>query len=525
MKLCRSCLVSVLFLFGACCLLVSAGSAGVAGDPEIGQIRITGAALFKNGLGFVSGEATLSGGDRHILRAPSPVHGTFMVRPAPGSPFTVRGAVAGEIEVSGEEPATSIAEILEANLGREVTVRLAEGPVSVMNARVVSAPAGSTLVLLETSDGLQALDRSAVRQVTLRGEKPRTGIARTRKEPVLEIETEGDAAGGRVLFEYLSGGIAWAPSYRVEILGPTRARLAASAEIVNEIGDLEGAAVTLVSGFPNIHFAAVPSPLSPRVDLGAFLNALARPSRPARSDVTTQAVMFNVARLEPGGVDFTATPEGAALEDLFFYEAGDVSLPSGRRGHYPLYELEVAFDHVYRWEIAEALDDQGRHRAGPTDQEVWHCLRLANSGAVPWTTAPALTLREGRVMGQDILYFTSPGARSLLRVTRSVDIAVEEAEYEEERERNAASFYGRTYDRVTVRGVLRAASFKAEDINLSIARPFSGEFVSSAPAATVEKTAAGLRRVNPRGRLAWEVPLAAGQTAEIEYRYTVFVRD
>ncbi len=192
--------------------------------------------------------------------------------------------------------------------------------------------------------------------------------------------------------------------------------------------------------------------------------------------------------------------------------------------------MDAPYDHVYEWKIGDTLDEQERARGGdPREpekaEEVWHSLRLANTGRVPWTTAPAMTVQGGQVLGQDLLYYTSAGGKTTVKITQAVDIKAERAEVEVERKRNAATFFGQSYALVTVRGQLKVANFKNRDVTLTIAKDVSGELVKTSPEAKVEQVVKGLRKANPHALLSWEVPIKARDRAEVEYTYRVYVRD
>ncbi len=76
-----------------------------------------------------------------------------------------------------------------------------------------------------------------------------------------------------------------------------------------------------------------------------------------------------------------------------------------------------------------------------------------------------------------------------------------------------------------MQGKLDATNYKDKPVTLTIRKELSGEVLRSAPVAKVEQTARGLKKVNPRAVLTWEVPIKAREKAEIEYAYKVYVRD
>ena len=69
---------------------------------------------------------------------------------------------------------------------------------------------------------------------------------------------------------YLTRGMTWAPSYHVRIDDDDKLNVELKAVIKNELIDIENVEVKLISGFPNIEFAHVDSPMSQRVSLAHF---------------------------------------------------------------------------------------------------------------------------------------------------------------------------------------------------------------------------------------------------------------
>ena len=80
--------------------------------------------------------------------------------------------------------------------------------------------------------------------------------------------------------------------------------------------------------------------------------------------------------------------------------------------------------------------------------KVLHKIRLANSSEMPFTTAPALILRDDRVLAQGLMTYASPGAETDLDITSAVDIRVKKTDTETKRTPNAASWQGDSYGRI-----------------------------------------------------------------------------
>jgi hypothetical protein len=525
--------------------------------------RLVNAALFKNGYACLVREVTVPAGEQAalILEMPVAVHGTFWLLSPPG--LTVKSATATEGDRPITVPAISISELLRANLGESLEIKTKDGwtggkLLAIADDRKASATAPATvptdnverspyywrpqsgvntahpavepanLLTIETADGVLALPVAEVQQLRKR---PGTGALKTafsrgERGAMLRLQTAG--AGGTLQIAYLTRGLTWAPSYRLDLSGKL-AHLQAKAVLINDAEDLVAKELTCIAGFPNVKFAQVEDPLSLQGTITQFLTALQQPSADgtARSSVTTQAVMFNTLGRDNTGV--SAKPEADDDQDLHFYPLHDVTLRRGDRAYLPLLELEVPFSEVYRWDardLRERMYDYGwRERdeqRTPQSEDVWHAVRFRNTGKQVLTTAPVTVVEKGNFIGQDILYYTSAGGVSLVNITKAVDVKAKFAENTLEN-KESISINNRTYRIFIVGGKLTVSNFKPEPIRMVINKKLTGDLIytSTKPSAVNEEPRRDV--ANAHSTAVWELTIPAGQTTEIEYKYKIFV--
>lgn len=545
-----------------CGAAMALGLARAAQDEATAPVlktRLTSVSLFKNGLGFVTREAVLPKGQGPwvIEGLPAPVNGTFWAYPVDRR-VTVKDMVAFSRDTVEKVEAISVAELLAANVGQTVDLRMGEketmrGKILVVPPERVFEPTASdprsamnyypagpqvepaSLVLVQTGDGTTAVSKGAVTQITNPTGALKGTFERKRRGAALRLRASGSDGADRIVVQYLARGLTWAPSCAIDITDPQKARLTAKATIIDEIEDLDETPVSFVTGYPNLQFADVADPMAMAGNLASYINMLMNPAatdfRVGRGVITQNATIDAVSSVNPLFPDYSTTPQaGQAREELFFYEPRGVTLKKGERGYYPLFTVDVPYEHVYEWKIGDTIDQQDRYQSRPPDapertEDVWHSVRLTNAGTVPWTTAPAMTMQDGQILGQDTLHYTSVGGKTNVRITKAVDLKAEQSESEVDRKRSAATFYGNIYDLVEVRGTLRAANYKDKSLTLTIGKDVSGEVIESAPTARVEQTARGLRKVNPKSVLSWELPIGPRGKIEITYSYRVYVRD
>ncbi|MGD9497824.1 MAG: hypothetical protein AB7Y46_16095 [Armatimonadota bacterium] len=533
-------------------LLISAGAAA-AGDAVALDTSVRSVALFKNGLGYFVrvGELPAAPSEIEIGPLPAAVHGTFWLGWNEGVAFT--DLRSHEVKAQVTREALSIEELLRANEGARARIFLREEPRPV-TGRIVSVPRApeppppvpylsvipppqppqaASLLLLEADGETVGVPLHSVLRVVILDEAA-TQVPVDSKHVALTGTLARGEAGQPLSVSYLVKGITWAPSYQVDISDEEKARLTAKAAILNEVEDLTDTHVDLITGFPYLEFSEIISPMARKTDLAGFLNALYRGEAGRRGGYGgTAGAMAQVAlnvpmeyAMQAPVPDYGAPVEGVVAEDLFFYPLEEVTLARGETGYYPLFSAQVPYGHVYTWEIPDYVSDSARYERPQQErrQIVWHSLRLHNEMGMPWTTAPAETVQEGRILGQATLHYTPRGGETLLKITQALGINAEEIEVEIARQPNAATFHDSRYDLVTVQGTLKLRSHLDKAVDMEITKLLSGEVEEMSPEGEVTKLAAGLQSVNPRSRVIWKLELPAGEELEITYSYRLYVR-
>ena len=113
----------------AVALLVQSRAATAKEMPE-SKFKIERVALFKNGLGFFAGQVHCPADEKCFVFRPLGVasHGTFWVGCSAGA--DLRSLTAREVKLVEKTDAVSIAELLKANVGRKLTVKIGDEHIS-----------------------------------------------------------------------------------------------------------------------------------------------------------------------------------------------------------------------------------------------------------------------------------------------------------------------------------------------------------------------------------------------------------
>ena len=390
-------------------------------------------------------------------------------------------------------------------------------------------------MLIDTGGDTLSLDPRSIEHVAFPDGKIQRHFARTRDAVAIHVRTAEPARDRSLTVSFLAKGIAWTPSYLVDIVGQEKATLSAKALIVNEAYDLNDVSVQLATGFPRLQFAEVRSPIGMKESLEQFLAAVSG-GRPEEPQFRQRAfAMAESARMAGAAMDVAP---GLRSRGGRRHGRGPVPLP-GRPDHpaeqdrvayIPLFTEAVPYEDLYEWQIPDYVDEAGRflfRGERPQDekkQEVWHSIQLQNTTRVPWTPAPAEVIRSNMIVGQAEMPYTPSGDDATLQISRAADITAEQQESEVERKQGRRQLYEVYYDLVTVRGELTAANYKEQPVTLKVVKTLSGEVVSTEPEAKVEKLAAGIQRINGLRKLTWTIEIEPDQTRKATYTYEVYVR-
>ncbi len=211
-------------------------------------------------------------------------------------------------------------------------------------------------------------------------------------------------------------------------------------------------------------------------------------------------------------------------------------MKKGERASLRLFSLTVPASEVFEWTLSDVPDAQARYmnsgnysnqQAIATDlsNKIWYALRLKNQTGMPWTTAPALSFREWKPLGQDMMTFTPVGGENILRVTPATEVVGTHRLEEKSREKAQLRYSGSTYDfdLVTVEGSIKLRNIKKEAIEMVITRNVVGEVTVADEGGKISREGLNLQSVNPNSIVKWNLTLPMGEK-EIRYSYKIYVR-
>ena len=554
------------FLSAVFCLFASPIFSQTLFSPDVKRV-----AVFKNGYAFTyrEGAAKISNGGAYTTNTPVGVLGTIWGY-ATSPNVKVMSLLASESEKRETERVTDVAEILLANEGARIRFvdgnygnKVYEGTYEIISRhRNFAAPFPNAdgysdefredkiVISLKTESGVMIFNYGHMRNIEFLGqpkmEKPKIG-----KENRLAIKVEGAKEGESVNLGIaaLERGIRWIPAYRVEVKGtPVReAKLELEAVLINELTDLKDSEVYFVVGVPHFLFQETMSPLSMTTAFAGVSSYFAPGAGNNRRDSYSNAIMSQADSVQyDGGRDDlkeampTVSDEEKSntfsAEQLFLYQANNIDLKKNERASFRLFSLTVPATEVFEWTLNDTpetprryLEYSGNAGISPLMQDLssklWYALRLKNQTGMPWTTAPALSFREWKPMGQDMLSFTPVGGENILRITPATEVVGTHTLEEKSRVQTTLRYGGgdANFDVITVEGTIKLRNIKKESVEVALTRNFVGEAISASDNGKISRAGLNLQSINPNAVVKWNLTVPSGEK-EIRYTYKINVR-
>lgn len=535
-------------------------SFAAAGDVEMTPSKV---ALFKNGYGYLTLEGkTGADASMNLVNLPVPSFGTFWLDVE--APAQLKRLVSRKATRKVPIEQYTMEELVRANTGAAVWVVWAggsedgvivasapkqgkENPRLIGNVNDASVPgmmnegmlvyppgrpgsSASNVILLKTQDGRTvSVPLEKVQQIEFLS--PPTLPTRDEDVPTVSLELAAPQGGRTIRANCIAGGVSWVPEYRVDLGDAGKAVLTARATVMNELMDFNGVDLDLITGFPNLKYAGVPSPIAMRQNLNEFMMALYGAENGGRPVPMAMAQMNNsyrakaladveVAWSEGIMSDFQVPATVTQSEDLFFYPVKNFTCKYNETVTTTLFSGDVSYSHVYTWDIPDqnTLRTYNRSNAGDGgEQDVWHCIRLKNGFKLPLTTGIVEFTSDGYISGQGMIQFTAPGQDATVKINKNLEMVVKQSENVLE-----TIPLAKTNDKkLLVEGTLLMKNLSNKPMDMEITKQIIGAPQSASDGGEFrQRPDRFLGGQNTAGTFVWKIQVPPGETKSVTYRYT-----
>lgn len=569
-------------------LLLAAAVGTASAEPAaplgaLAKMPVKEVTVFKDGHAYVVHQGTMpvdAAGNVLLDLLPNPVLGTFWPYSA-NAATPLQSVTAGRRRVTVEQTALTVRELLEANPGAEALIT--EGTKPAYQATIVkalvrsteevekTAPAPGTeplpqkgnVLLLKTVEGTKAVSMDAISDVKFVG-KYETKLAHEEYRNLLTMKLDWAgqpaAKSAEVGMAYVQKGIRWIPNYRVELDGKGKAVVKMQATLINELTDLKDATVNLVVGVPSFAFKDTADPIGLNqalVQLSPHFHADASTQFALSNSIMTQQAGFNGrAVAPPPAPNLGPDIGGVQSEDLFVFTVKNVTLAKGQRMVLAVSQQSLDYKDVYTLDVPYAPPLELRQANAGANAEVaklmaapkvQHKVRLTNGGAQPFTTAPALIVKDGKVLAQGLMTYTSKNTTVDLALTTAVDVKAKKKDKETKRTPNAQTFNGDAYWRIDLASSIELTNHGPKPIEVEVTRHVLGNLDKAGDGVKAEMVnlledddgpsgyihpawwgyyswPAWWGHFNGIGRLTWTAKLDPGQSNEQAYTWHYYWR-
>lgn len=513
-------------LVGALATVAQAGLVSMT-NPEIVSVS-----LFKNGYTFVTRKIVVTNSSANIVEVPQASLGSLWFWTSAGEIDSITTATDFDSKTA-EVTHQNFYQILSANVGKSTSLELRSpnGSTTTLEGKVKAT--STEVVIIESGKGSSAIPYSSIVSINTT-DKDWTWTSKqvTKSEKKFyQLKTKG--AAKEVFMMSLERGATWAPAYAVDLSDTEKLTVASKATILNDSLEVSKANVRLITGFPNLQFKDILDPFSSNMSVDQWLASLNGGNRmpggfgglnSRAGDMMMQnAYAPKEAEVKWGGPD-SSEAGGEQIGDLFLYDLPSYRLKKGSRTYESLFKFDSKYEHIYTWDIADQVDANGAYRPAPVNadtQDVWHTIRFKNSSGRPLTTAAASIFSKGELIGQSMLNYCAASSDCDLKINKSLDVRADSSEEEVERQRGAIKdqYNNPRWDLVTVKGTLEVINGRREDIQMTITKQLTGEYISGTGEPTIVKTTKGLRQMNTSLKVTWK-PKAKGKGEKTRFEYT-----
>ena len=552
-------------------LLASLTAVPAFSEPELekvyAKLPVKEVTIFKDGHAFVLHEGsaqTNENGDVVLDELPKPIMGTFWAYSVDPKE-RLQCVISSRDEVQSKRTAVSLAELVKANPQKQVLIK--ENSLQQHYQAEIVKLLNHEVVLLKLREGTKAISMGQIQNITFL-EEPADSITQTKTQETLTFKLKRSSQEDlketeQVGMAYVQKGIRWIPSYRVEIDGKGNAVIKLQGTIVNELADLNDVSAHLVIGVPRFAFKDTPDPISFQetiVQLSQHFNPNSSTAYAFSNAIRTQARFTEMPRDESGsagGVDLGPELTGMKNnEDLFIFSLDHVSLKKGQRMVLPIAEYTLPYEDIYTIDLSFAPPLEMRRNFN-TNQHLQlaklfhapkaiHKIRLTNKSEYPLTTAPATIFKDGRVLAQGMMTYTSIGGTGNLEITTAVNIKVKNSDQQVATTPNAVKWNGDSYAKVDMAGTIELTNYSDKSVTVYVKRSILGNMDEATQDGTIKQLGHGddgfafesgvpiwwnwcswpwwWYHFNSIGQVNWEIELDPQEEIKLDYNWHYYWR-
>jgi hypothetical protein len=499
-------------------MLVAAGT--VSAQKKVQTLQPVRLSIFKNGTFFVKKEAAVNVADQTFyIPAPKQVlMGTYWL--AVDKEAGLQSIVIKTDTFRKEQPAKSINDFLQANVGKDITLyrHIETGIAPKVSGRLLYYDVAGKWARLRTEDKkLLIVATDDFDELALDANTGETYMTDSIAE-IAKVTISRPVSTTNASTISLQKGIQWFPSYQLRIINDKEARLEMKATLVNNSDDYLNTPVDIIIGNPEMFFGDQIDPASMAYLSGQLM---ARSTGGFSQSATYNAVQNGQVVKVYDNFDFDSEDKtGEQFEDLYFYKLGILNLEKEARVIVPVLTTTVAYKDVYAADLG--ISSTSANEKNPL--EAWHSYRIVNITAAPFTAGAVLVMNAAeQAVAQSLLQYTPVKGSNEIRLSRALNIQLKNEEEEVKREKSTISNTSNSfYDKVSYKGSINIINYHDKKITIRISKTIGG--------VSIKMSDGGKAKVNRNAddedetisNLQWEVEVEARGKKLLSYDYFTY---
>ncbi len=477
-------------------LMVPASAAdAVAGISNAFKTKTKSVAIFKDGYGFFirEGKARLYDGwamTDHIPKATAGSFWFYTVEPDTRV-STIRSTARNEVHF---DDTSELVDALRHKVGVQIKVTTADASAEGELIRVLD-----DMALVKSGKDVRVVQVADIKSAQVLG-----------NPLMLRVESRKKIDEVTIDMGYLQQGISWVPTYSLELINSSEARITLRATISNSVEDLVGSKVYLVVGVPNFYLKNQLDPLTAHSVGISILGNVRGPAGPAgASQIVSNALRADFNAEGPAVAPASLSIPMEGLQEMYFYEADIPEVLVGDVVMSTVLADTVPYRHLFTWN-ADASD-------------IDHYLVLTNKLSSPLTTGPLMVLQNGKPISQDQLRYTPIGAETRVKLTQTTDMRADVSEKEIER-KEPERIGDRVYIPVTSETTLKITNHRDDAADVEVTRSVVGKVLDASDKGLIRSRPNPDDALNPLSNITWTTVVDAGKERILTYRYLRYVR-
>ncbi len=490
--------------------------------------------LFKNGLALISRKIIISPNKSilYIKDNPMPIHGTFWTNYGGKAEITFTQMDVLDQKKKDSSEILSIKEIFKSIVGKKVKIffggkEFVIGKVKAFKSKFYQ------YIVLDTNKGLEfihikKIDRFLVldKNINLKKEAFQPALI---KKNIFKIKVIPSNKKRVFIFSYLTKGLTWIPSYKLNLLNKKEANLSLKAVIKNELMDIKKAQFYLISGFPAIKYKNVTAPLSNHVSINNFFNQLSRKdnSYRYRREITQNIAYQSRSSFSDSRNSSDKSELSTSDYDIHFQKIGIISINKDEAKLIQISKEITSIENVVEWEIPNNRDYRGRYYGSSSSNKVlgniWDAIIIKNPFIFPMTTAPITVYNKNNLYSQNISYWIAPGEKNSIKFTKALNLKTNHTESEVKGKRKKIKILGNDYQKSIVEGTITIKNLRKNKQKVIIKRKFIGKLIKANKNPKKRLLPEGVYNINEKNELIWNINLEGGQEIKVNYKYSILI--